>query len=499
MYKKSFIILCIFSLSILIFADKEHDNYKRFLEIAPDGYEESTYKSWNAEHPIDNSIIPKISETDNRRVNDGEKNIAIIVADNIADSIIPDIELYTLDLTNDGYNVFSYSVSQVHPESLRNFLFALYTTLGIEGAVFVGEVTPAWFQLESDFGDGGYAEWPMDYFYMELNGVWIDSVDFTSTPALGSDGIYEDHDGDLMPEIYIGRIMPTGFSNYIPIVKNYIAKNDEYRTDFINIDKKALVYVDDDWITWASTWAGDVSLLYPDYLLISDAETTRVDNYRMNLDTLHEWVSLFAHSWPGGHGFYYNNKADMEYMSADDYLTLVPPTLFYNFFCCSFARYTDNNYGTGLAVFADTFSLMGIGSTKTGSMLDFNYFYAPLADGKNIGEAFKDWFSYEAEGGFTINEISWFGGMAIIGDPFIYPTREYSSIGFSKDKTISDISYLKQVFLSADELNSAVRRGGYNLYNINGGRISEAEAKGVYYITEKTSGRRIAKKIILLY
>jgi len=76
--------------------------------------------------------------------------------------------------------------------------------------------------------------------------------------------------------------------------------------------------------------------------------------------------------------------------------------------------------------------------------------------------------------------------------------EEFSAASL-KDKTVSGISNMKQVFLSADELNTVVMQGGYNLYNINGGRISVAEAKGVYYITEKTSGRRIAKKIILLY
>ncbi|MDD3803096.1 MAG: C25 family cysteine peptidase [bacterium] len=418
---------------ILTEASGRLDGYKKFLDISPKDYKASSFKSWTDKHPYNNEKKPKVELEDVKKANGEKKNVAIIVSDDIADSISADLALYTLDLENDGYSVFSYAVSELHPETLRSFLYELYSSLSIEGAVFVGNVTPAWFQLESDFGTDGYAEWPMDYFYMELNGEWWDSTDFTSTPVPGSDGIYDDHSGDLMPEIYIGRIMPTGFSNYVPIVKNYIAKNDEFRTDFINIDKKALIYVDDDWIPWASQWAGDVSLLYPDFKLISEGETTRVENYRMNLDTLHEWVSLFAHSWPGGHGFYYNSKTEMEYMSANDYLNLVPPTLFYNFFCCSFARYTDDNYGTGLAIFADTFSILGIGSTKTGSMLDFEYFYTPLSNGKNIGEAFKDWFSYQATGGFTIDEVSWFGGMTIIGDPFIYPTHEYLSGSFEEN------------------------------------------------------------------
>lgn len=481
------------------------DGYKKLLDVSPNDYETSTFKSWTEKHPYNNEKKPKVRAEDIKQADSEDKRVAIIVSDDIADSISSDIALYTLDLENDGYEVFSYVVSELHPETLRSFLSELYLSLSIEGAVFVGNVTPAWFQLESDFGTDGYAEWPMDYFYMELNGEWWDSTDFTSTPVPGSDGIYDDHSGDLMPEIYIGRIMPTGFSNYVPIIKNYIAKNDEFRTDFINIDKKALVYVDDDWIPWASQWAGDVSLLYPDFTLISEGETTRVENYRMNLDTLHEWVSLFAHSWPGGHGFYYNSKTEMEYMSANDYLNLVPPTLFYNFFCCSFARYTDNNYGTGLAVFADTFSILGIGSTKTGSMLDFEYFYTPLSNGKNIGEAFKDWFAFEAEGGFTIDEISWFGGMTIIGDPFIYPTHEYLS-GSHEESRMNSIkensgksSILSgEVFTSAKDLNLEAERSGCFIYGADGARVAMPASTGIYYIVGESGGEKTVKKVLLI-
>jgi hypothetical protein len=63
-----------------------------------------------------------------------------------------------------------------------------------------------------------------------------------------------------------------------------------------------------------------------------------------------------------------------------------------------------------------------VGSAKTGSMLDFQYFYEPIGNGASFGTALKEWFEYEYPysddpGGY--NDISWFYGMTILGDPTI--------------------------------------------------------------------------------
>jgi hypothetical protein len=94
-----------------------------------------------------------------------------------------------------------------------------------------------------------------------------------------------------------------------------------------------------------------------------------------------------------------------------------PLAYFYNLFACSHARFTSGNYSAGWYTFNADYGLAAIGSTKSGSMLSFQYFYQPFGQGKTIGESFLDWFTAIASGGFDPWELNWHYGMTLIGDP----------------------------------------------------------------------------------
>jgi hypothetical protein len=76
----------------------------------------------------------------------------------------------------------------------------------------------------------------------------------------------------------------------------------------------------------------------------------------------------------------------------------------------------------------DSKGLISIGSSKTGSMLEFQEFYGPVRDGMTWGEALSYWLSQVAEGeygGWTQQEArGWFYGMTLIGDPTLAPDIE---------------------------------------------------------------------------
>ncbi|MEO0005259.1 MAG: hypothetical protein ABIK49_04575, partial [candidate division WOR-3 bacterium] len=72
-------------------------------------------------------------------------------------------------------------------------------------------------------------------------------------------------------------------------------------------------------------------------------------------------------------------------------------------------------------VFQSTSGLGAIGSTKTGSMLEFQDFYYPLSNNYSLAQAFSSWFAQRAQGGFTAQERSWFYGMCLIGDGLLKP------------------------------------------------------------------------------
>ncbi len=95
-----------------------------------------------------------------------------------------------------------------------------------------------------------------------------------------------------------------------------------------------------------------------------------------------------------------------------------PPVLFYNLFSCGPGRFTDENYLAGAYIFHTTYGLITIASSKSGSMLNFEDFTAPLGEGKSIGEAFYEWFNAQAP--FQQWEKEWYYGMVICGDPTLH-------------------------------------------------------------------------------
>jgi len=266
---------------------------------------------------------------------------------------------------------------------------------------------------------------------MDLNGTWLDTMNT-------GNGKYDGHTGEINPEIYIGRLTPTGIGDDTLLLKNYFRKDNAYRYDTLELRHRALVFCDDDWIPWAPQWASDVALLYPDTMDYWDAETTRATVYRAKLDSIQAWVSVFVHSWPGGHQFVYNSGGSYEYYYSTEYTTQDPPANFYNHFACSFSRYTTSGYGGGRSVFNQTSGLGETSSTKTGSMLEFYYFYQPLSQQKTMGEAFKTWFTYITSNGVTFDEMCWHYGMTLLGDPYLKPTGHNVSVAELKNPAVSD-------------------------------------------------------------
>ena len=153
-----------------------------------------------------------------------------------------------------------------------------------------------------------------------------------------------------------------------------------------------------------------------------DAETTRIADYSPRIDSAaYQWISLMSHSWPGGHAMYYHSKDSMDWFYATSIPSLDPHANFYNLFACSNARFVENGYCGGRYVLQTSDGLGAIGSTKTGSMLAFGYFYAPLGQGTSLGEAFRQWFEAQLADGCENWERSWYYGMCLIADGTLKP------------------------------------------------------------------------------
>jgi len=331
--------------------------------------------------------------------------VYVIVDQTIYSDIETEILTFVSDLEADAYLVNLYSVNYSTPEELRGFLQSGLPDL--KGVILIGNFPAAWYHDGRENKD-----FPMDLFYMDLDGIWGDT---------DTDEIYDVHSGNKGIEIWVGRIDATTLNgDIINLYQNYFYKNHLYRTQNLKLPNRALFYIDDDWIDWAPSWLNDLEIVYEYITFLNKAETTMGTDYKNRIKWDYDWVSVFVHSNPAFHDFAPSSFPPPERkVYSADIMNADPHALFYNLFACSATQFFEDNYLGGKYLFADTYGLGIIGSTKSGSMLNFNFFYNPLSDGYNLGDSFKVWFNI-----IGVTDPYWHYGMEILGDPTLKPKQE---------------------------------------------------------------------------
>ena len=370
-----------------------------------------TYKEWRLANPSTYFTIGNVSTARAGPIVD------IIVNATIYDSIIPDLQVLKGDIESSGY------VVQIDTATFEN---TIYGAIGLKnhlksiddlaGAILIGDLPVPWYQMFDEFYGlrQWYEEFPIDLFYMDLDGTWLDSLKYEGGYLVpGSDSIFDTHYGDCGPEIWVSRLTTSTLGGEIQLIKDYIDKSHRYRTGQLLLPDSALVYVDDDWEAWAVIWSNAVGLAYPNRTLVCHPETTNATDYRTRLKVGYEWNGVHAHSSPSLHAF--RTSGGNTYFYASEIPSLDPDCSFYNLFACSNARYVESGYMGGRYVFNTTYGVGGLGSTKTGSMLEFQDFYRPLGQGECLGDAFANWFDIWGEA-WGDTSRSWFYGMTLLGD-----------------------------------------------------------------------------------
>ncbi len=390
-----------------------------------------------------------------------ESRVDFFVEETLASTLRPALETLAMDLERETVAVAVFSVSGTSAESLRAFMASEHQT-GMSSAVLIGDLPVAWFQMIDDFGnqgaDDGYEEFPCDLFFMDLNGTWLDTLRRGTLDSLvpGSDSIYDVHMDSITPEIAVSRLPASRVGDAPALLASYFDKAHRYRNQELQVEDRALVYIDDDWEPWATEWDSNVGLLYHDRVLVSDSEATRIADYQPRIDTAaYQWIALMSHSWPGGHAMYYHQKDSTDWFYATWIPSLDPQASFYNLFACSNARFVEDGYCGGCYVFQTATGLGAIGSTKTGSMLQFGDFYAPLGQGASLGEAFRQWFAAIFRDGCDAGERSWFYGMCLIADGSLKPRLPQTGITQRRDMT--EMSGISDGVLSVHVLTSPAR------------------------------------------
>jgi hypothetical protein len=176
----------------------------------------------------------------------------------------------------------------------------------------------------------------------------------------------------------------------IQMLRDYFARNHLYRTGVLQVPGRALTFVDDDWSYYYGSCGLDA--VYADLTVDNGDSWTTADNYLARLGEGYEFVHLMSHSSPWGHTF----KVPAGYggtVMAPEISHIDPQTVFVQLFACSNCRWTEPDCLGNWYLFGTGHGLLAFGSTKTGSLLDFEELYTPMAAGSIPGEAFVSWFN----------------------------------------------------------------------------------------------------------
>ncbi len=324
----------------------------------------------------------------------------ILVDYAIYNAVSASINQYVLDVGRDGYWATIHVIQGGMPADIRSYIKGLNPV----GALLVGAIPVPWYEINGD-------QFPCDLYYMDINGTWTDP---------DGNGKFNDHTGNLEPEIWIGRIYtPTANGNDAVLINDYFSRNHKFRLGMLGHARSALAYVDDDWTGFDDCAFDEV---FPASLITkyTNPAITDADLYKAEVNSLRSWVQICAHSWVQGHALRVGSIN--EYIETPYFRDTNPPNAhFYNLFSCGPGRFTENDYLGGWYIFDKTgggtnHGLAAIASAKSGSMLFFEDFYRPLGMGKVTGDAYVEW--WKARGPNHEDwERYWFYGLALLGDP----------------------------------------------------------------------------------
>jgi len=300
-----------------------------------------------------------------------------------------------------------------------------YYAAGLDGVVLFGRLPCAWFEVPNDHywwnGGYGYADWTIDLFYMDMDGLWEDQ---------DHNGKYDRHSsgsGDLEPELFVGRIDASAMSAYgneTDLFCAYMDKDHLYWTGEIRLPNYGLVYTDHD---WATEDAGPFRHLYGArnyedvrWLDSPQNEVTKTDYLTRRLpDIFYGFVQIWTHATYLYHDFYSGGACTEAEVRAGK-----PQALAYNIdgcHACDWAAGLGRAFLGGSYLFSGSASSLAvIGTTKVGGMLGFEEFYRSLGENSCLGRAFSDWFTSRLTSGQEMGYIlGWHYGMTIVGDPLV--------------------------------------------------------------------------------
>ncbi|MBU0758449.1 MAG: hypothetical protein KKF44_10355 [Nanoarchaeota archaeon] len=413
-----------------------------------------------------------------------ESGILIVVEAGIFDDLkdilqkyIENMEQYTeFDVIDDIFPCDDCSI-----EDIKNTLIEYYNDghdLPLAGTIFIGNLPSAWFHHL--YSPSGVELFPIDLFFMDLDGKWSYGLEgcfskkceihYTDAACNNDYCVWEldscinpircelfdksdcmkhygncewfeekesqftSHKGDIIPEIFLGRIQPHIEDNEITDIINYLQKVIDYRNSPKDTSTYGIEYLDDDFVK-SDKEKKRLLLIADNMQQITDPVTTNNVDYAKRIsedlqssDDL--WspsiMYLHCHSLAYQHSFVVGPRSKK--FTNDDMKNIVPKINFYFLHTCLSNRFTYNDFLGGNYLFLPgSKGLVSIGNTKV-SWSNFDSILKALRTrsfGESIIEYFKSYRRAYEQGPVGIN---------IIGDPTLrFPDRDFDRVSDAID------------------------------------------------------------------
>ncbi|MBM3326128.1 MAG: T9SS type A sorting domain-containing protein [Calditrichaeota bacterium] len=348
-----------------------------------------------------------------------DENGALILAVNsgLLNRLQAEFDLFTRDLIEAGYDIVRLEVEGGAPAEFKRLLIEQGGD-SLVGLILCGELPLAWFEQyhyfrsENEPDNLRLHEYPIDLFFMDLDGEWQDT---------SGNEIYDVHSGAWQPDVFLGRIAGYNLSRIAEdtLVANYLRRVHSYRVGELKLPHRAFAFIDDDWRIVSAQWATDVGQAWGRVDCTAEPESTSAVNYRFYLSAGGELMQVGVHSTADSHAFLVEQRSRYDYFRFRDLREDIAPNIFfYNLFACSVMNLSRNLCLGALYALKGPFGLGAVGPAKTGGMLFYNDYYRHIAAGEPFGEALRRWFvQHGREPGHENWSRSWFNGMTYFGDP----------------------------------------------------------------------------------
>jgi hypothetical protein len=247
-----------------------------------------SFEKYQTDYPYNDSFFSYHPKTND--ISHSSKSCSLLIDNRLYTTEMAEkINQYIKDIESNGYVILSVdTLMGGNPQEVKAWVKSQYHQ-GVIGVIFIGDIPAAWMEVSGE-------TFPCDLFYMDIDGLWIDN---------NNDGIYNSHtagSGDMGPELFVARLFTSTleWNDEETLLFDYFDKIHQYHSDNLSVPWRGLEYIDEDW------YSMNVHLdkIFDNHLNRYDfGYQTTAQDYIQQLQKGHHFVTVCAHSYPGGHHF----------------------------------------------------------------------------------------------------------------------------------------------------------------------------------------------------